>query len=251
MAATVKAAVAPAVMRWARESHGLSLEEAAERLHVHAERITAWEAGEDRPTIGQLRRAAEVYRRPFGVFLLSEPPTDAFRLPHDFRRLPGDVPQPKSERLTYQLRLTAERRLQALELYEDLGERPEAFPVRTQLGEDVDRIADALRNALKVTAEEQATWRTPEAALPAWKAKLEGAGVLVVQFSRVAVSEMRGASVVEFPLPVIALNAKDSAAGRGFTLFHEVAHISLGGGSLCDIDDDHVRPPRCPSRSAR
>jgi Zn-dependent peptidase ImmA (M78 family) len=244
MAASVKAAVAPAVIRWARESYGLSVQDAAERLHVHPDRIAAWESGEDRPTIGQLRRASEVYRRPFGVFLLSEPPAEAQPLPHDFRRLPGEVPQPKSERLTYQLRLAAERRLQALELYEDLGERPEPFPVRARLGEDAERLGQAIREAVKVTVEEQAAWRTPEAALSAWKAKLESVGILVVQFSRVDVREMRGASVVEFPLPVIALNSKDSVAGRVFTLFHELAHISLGEASLCDIDEDHARPPQ-------
>jgi Zn-dependent peptidase ImmA (M78 family) len=144
----------------------------------------------------------------------------------------------------YQLRLAAERRLQALELYEDLGERPEPFPVRARLGQDVERVGQAIREALRVTMEEQAAWRTAEAALSAWKARLESAGVLVVQFSRVDVREMRGASVVEFPLPVVALNSKDSAAGRVFTLFHELAHISLGEASLCDIDDNHARPPQ-------
>jgi Zn-dependent peptidase ImmA (M78 family) len=140
--------------------------------------------------------------------------------------------------------LAAERRVQALELYEDLGERPEPFPVRARLGQDVERIGHAIREALRVTTEEQAAWRTPEAALSAWKAKLESSGVLVVQFSRLDVHEMRGASVVEFPLPIIALNSKDSAAGRVFTLFHELAHISLGEASLCDIDDNHVLPPQ-------
>lgn len=36
--------------------------------------MAAWEIGEAVPTIAQLRKAAEVYKRSLAVFFLSEPP---------------------------------------------------------------------------------------------------------------------------------------------------------------------------------
>jgi Zn-dependent peptidase ImmA (M78 family) len=70
-----------------------------------------------------------------------------------------------------------------------------------------------------------------------WTAAAERAGVLVFQFSGVEVEEARGFSLSERPLPVIALNGKDSPRGRIFTLFHELAHITLDLSGLCDLHE--------------
>jgi Zn-dependent peptidase ImmA (M78 family) len=52
--------------------------------------------------------------------------------------------------------------------------------------------------------------------------------------SGVGVSEARGFSIAHFPLPLIALNAKDAPNGRLFTLMHELAHLALHEGGICD-----------------
>jgi len=87
---SVKAKVKPELLRWARESAGYSVTEAARKLSKLApERLEQWESGEDQPTIAQLRHMARVYRRPLSVFYLPEVPM--FPVMHDFRRLPGEV----------------------------------------------------------------------------------------------------------------------------------------------------------------
>lgn len=62
------------VLRWARESCGLTEVAAARKLGLPDDRVAAWEVGEVVPTIAQLRKAAEVYKRSLAVFFLSEPP---------------------------------------------------------------------------------------------------------------------------------------------------------------------------------
>jgi Zn-dependent peptidase ImmA (M78 family) len=56
-----------------------------------------------------------------------------------------------------------------------------------------------------------------------------------MQTARVPVQEMRGFSIAEWPYPVIALNGGDAPRGRLFTLLHELAHLAVSSGGLCDL----------------
>ena len=71
-----KANITPEVIKWARESCGYSVEEAASKIERSADEIAAWEEGDLKPTIPQARKASEVYKRPLAVFFLPEPPED-------------------------------------------------------------------------------------------------------------------------------------------------------------------------------
>jgi transcriptional regulator with XRE-family HTH domain len=73
------------VLRWARESIGLVPVAAARKIGVPDGRVAEWEAGTAMPTIAQLRKAADVYKRPLGVFFLPETLVD-FDTMRDFRR---------------------------------------------------------------------------------------------------------------------------------------------------------------------
>lgn len=85
---SIPASVESSVLRWARESCGLTEVAAARKLGLPDDRVAAWEVGEVVPTIAQLRKAAEVYKRSLAVFFLSEPP-EGFDTLRDFRRLDG------------------------------------------------------------------------------------------------------------------------------------------------------------------
>jgi DNA-binding transcriptional regulator YiaG len=66
-----EALVEPDVLRWARETAGLSPEEAAHSLQVKDKRIQAWESGQKRPSMPQLRKMATVYKASFERLLLT------------------------------------------------------------------------------------------------------------------------------------------------------------------------------------
>ena len=85
---SVTALVEPALLIWARESANLELIAADRKIKVPEGRVKDWEDGRTRPTIAELRRAAETYKRPLGVFFLPEPP-DGFETLRDFRRIQG------------------------------------------------------------------------------------------------------------------------------------------------------------------
>ena len=71
MARSPEAIVEPALLVWAREAAGMSVEDAGKKLNAkktgaYAEKIRQWEEPDDpaRPSVSQLRRLAAAYKRP-------------------------------------------------------------------------------------------------------------------------------------------------------------------------------------------
>ncbi len=230
----VSEVVKPALLRWARETAGLTREEAAQKIGVKPERLAGWEAEPAwRPTVVQLRKASHVYRRPLAVFFLPAPPAQPAPL-HDFRRLPADAATRSSPELLLEMRRARRRRAVALELLEDLGRPHPEFPLRAALDDDAEEMAQRARAWLQVPLEMQTRWTADYDALNGWLAALEARGILVFQTGEVPIGEMRGFSLNEHILPVIVLNAKDAPRGRVFTLMHELTHVMLSRGGVCD-----------------
>lgn len=233
MAKGPKALVEPALLLWARESAGLTIE-AASKSVTTPERLELWEKGESAPTIRQLYLLANKYKRPLSVFYLSEPPSD-FQALQDFRRLPGTVAGLFSPELNYEIRAAQERREIALELYEELNEPVPTFGLRADRRRNPEMLGMEIREYLGVTYDQQRSWQDARKAYNAWRNLIETVGVLVFQASRIAIGEMRGFAIAEEELPVIAVNSKDYPSGRTFSLLHELCHLVLGESALTDF----------------
>jgi Zn-dependent peptidase ImmA (M78 family) len=54
---------------------------------------------------------------------------------------------------------------------------------------------------------------------------------------------MRGAALSFDQLPVIILNGADAPAGRSFTLMHELTHLLLRQGGICDLAPSDDQTP--------
>jgi len=240
MPSSILADVAPAVLRWARESIGLTPLAAARKLGLPDGRVDGWEQGQASPTVVQLRAAALVYKRPLGVFFLPAPPLD-FDAMRDFRRLPHAEAGTWSSELHGEYRRAQTQRDYLLDL---LAAEDEIPPTTWRLEDlpDDNEVTAALARARLLG---QAPLPLPRAAnadprdhLNAWVAALEHAGVLVLATSRGAVktSEMRAFSLYYDKLPVIMVNGADSARGRLFSLLHEYAHLLLHTAGLCTLE---------------
>lgn len=228
------APVTPSVLKWARESIGVSIEEAARRAAVSPDRLAGWEAGDGEPTIAKLRSLASLYQRSLGVFFLPRPPA-GFAVARDFRRLPGEEDHSWSRALHKVYRRALDQQLIAIELLDDEGEevRPTVPALSLNVGpEDAGGLA---REGLGVTLAEQFKWRTPEDALAGWIEAVEDLGVLVLRTSEVRSREMRGFSIADARIPLVVVNALDFPRGQVFTLAHEFAHLMLREGGVCDL----------------
>lgn len=247
MAASIPALVEPLVLRWARESVGLSALAAARKLGVPDDRVARWEQGETQPTVAQLRKAAAVYKRPLGVFFLAQPPQD-FDAMRDFRRHVGAASGQWSPELHGEYRRAQMQRENALELFELEDERPPTAWRIDDLTDDPEAAGAVARARLFAHAIIPLPTGVGTAYdhLNAWTAALEEAGVLVLATSRggVAPSEMRAFSLHFDTLPIIVVNGADGARGRLFSMLHEYAHLILHTAGLCDaVTDSRATTP--------
>jgi transcriptional regulator with XRE-family HTH domain len=83
---SVEVPVFPAVLKWARETSGTTIEDAATRLGVSPSTFARMEKAESTVRLTDLRKLAEYFKRPLSAFLLSSPPAEP-NLPTDFRVL--------------------------------------------------------------------------------------------------------------------------------------------------------------------
>lgn len=234
MPRSAEARVNPKLLIWARKSAGYNVETAASKLRMPSERVQAWEEGSQRPSISQLHRVGNLYKRPIAVFFLPEPP-EGFSVIQDFRRLAGRTPAVQTPEFRLEIRGAYTRREVALELLEETEGAVPGFSVGADTPGDPEAVGAQVRQALSITYEQQRRWRDEYQALGAWRRAIEDAGVLVFQSTGVEVVEMRGFSINERPLPVIVMNGKDTPNGRVFSLLHEFAHLMLNEGGMCDM----------------
>jgi Zn-dependent peptidase ImmA (M78 family)/transcriptional regulator with XRE-family HTH domain len=246
MAPRVKALVNPALIKWARETAGFTAAEAAVRLDIEEERLSAWEdAGtDDAPSIPQLRKIAALFKRPLAVFYMAEPPK-GFAVMRDLRRLPGTGTRRYSPALQMEIRTANERRELALELAMDLEQELPKFTLSTTQREDPEEVGARIRVTLGVTSQLQAHWRDNDgrAGFNAWRSRIENAGALVFQTTRFPTEEASGFSIAGDTLPVIAVNRNDVLTRRTFSLLHELVHLMVRISGVSDLETDATRPP--------
>jgi Zn-dependent peptidase ImmA (M78 family) len=81
---------------------------------------------------------------------------------------------------------------------------------------------------------------TKEIALEKWIKILENNGILVFQISITKNKEIGGFSLIDENVPVIVLRRSDETSAKIFTLFHELAHLLLREGGICDLEESDI-----------
>jgi Zn-dependent peptidase ImmA (M78 family)/DNA-binding XRE family transcriptional regulator len=218
----------PAVLRWARESVGYSIEEAAERIGIRPDKLQAAETGADRITLRQAEKAAAVYDRPLAALFLPAAPVEELQ-EQQFRRLPGAPQPPWPPAMQLLVRRVQDRQDAAVELYETLDDEPPWPGTLEVMSVAGAAIPDVARHLLGITLGEQTSWHDPSGYTPLrhWTDAVEALGVLVVQDGTMPVVSMRGFAAMHQQVPVIVVNTQDDARARAFTIIHELGHLYL------------------------
>jgi Zn-dependent peptidase ImmA (M78 family) len=179
-----------------------------------------------------------MYKRPSTIFYLKQPPQEDESFPPDYRaEHPALTPG-----IILQVRRAKERRDLALELASDMHETPTGFAFEARLDENPEAVGGRLHELLRVE-EPDDLWDKDEPgyqALAARKFAAEAAGVLVFQAQATEIGEASGFSIQFDAFPIAVLRAADNARRRSFTLMHELAHLGLRSGGLCDLHDDGI-----------
>ncbi|AFY39868.1 helix-turn-helix domain protein [[Leptolyngbya] sp. PCC 7376] len=230
MARSIKALINPVMLKYGRESLGLSVGKVAGKLGISNQNLIDWEEGIDNPSLSTFEKLAKLYKRHTVFFYLPNVPNKCKRREADFRTFPRyhSTPQPSLEFLHY-LKDVYRRQAIALELLEELEEKSVPRIPASHLHENPEDVAARLRLALNIISPTQFRWDESYQALSAWISAVEKLGILVFKSShaKVPLEEMRGLAIWDESLPAIALNASDTDNGKIFTLMHELAHLSL------------------------
>jgi Zn-dependent peptidase ImmA (M78 family)/transcriptional regulator with XRE-family HTH domain len=239
MSKSVIAQVRPELLKWARETAGYLPEQAAKKAKVQMATLTDWESGAQRLDMVQLRRLSDIYDRPLAAFYLSSPPKEQ-KLPRDFRHVAGTKTGALSPSLISEIRQARDRRDIALDLYDEIGEKPLRFTLRATRHEDSSKVVRNLGVAVHLSDIQKRGVNSPNRTLTLLRAAVESLGVLVFQVPDIEVSETRGFSLSESLLPVIVLASGDAPEARIFTLLHEMTHLMLREPGICDQGSDAV-----------
>lgn len=223
----------PDMLRWAREWRGRTLEEAARRVQKSTADIEAWEHEQDEvtgPTVRQARELADLYDRSFlEFFRKTPPPIPRSELVPDYR-LHKQTDGREIRELELIQAWAEEKRTNALDLYDEIGEEVPRVPERLFKNEaaDVDEAAENARRVLKFELAEQFALKAKDKdQLPnIIRRKLERAGILTLRRSELWEYGARGICIFATPLPIIVYGS-ESPGAQAFTLSHEIGHLVL------------------------
>jgi Zn-dependent peptidase ImmA (M78 family)/transcriptional regulator with XRE-family HTH domain len=252
--------VNPRILAWARETAGLSIDEAANKLGLTdsargtaSEKLRAIESGEKIPTQSQLSRAASLYRRPLITFYLAQPPRRGER-GEDFRTHVSAASATARENGLLDSLLRDIRARQQI-LRSTLEESDEAhrlpFVASARISDGTVHVASSIRAALAISENEQRRARSSDTLFGVLRAAAGRIGIYVLlagdvgsYHSDVDEGVFRGFAIADEISPFIVINDNDARAAWSFTLLHELAHIWIGAsgvsGSLEDVCENEI-----------
>lgn len=228
--------VTPALVRWARERAGFSLEEATRRFP----KIQEWEKGVVAPTYAQLEALAGTFKVPVAVFFFPEPPKVP-RVEETFRTLPEAAFDLLPPRIKLLLRKAKALQLALFELND--GTNPAARLITRDLRfsptVEIEVMATEVRSYLGVSVEEQTSWTTTEVALEAWRQRFADVGVYVFK-DQFRIADFAGFCLTDEEFPIIYVNNTSAKTRQIFTLFHELAHLLFHTSGIDVEQDDYI-----------
>ncbi len=237
----------PAVLQWARERAGMSLDELARKVKVRQERVLAWERS-GQISIAQADQLAHCTHTPLGFLYLTEPPAEHLPIA-DFRtRRDGPLPHPSPDLLETIYLMQRRQSWMRDELIEN-GAEPLAYIGAYGLELPL-QVSAAMRELLGLAdgwAAVEGSWTH---ALGLMQDRAEAAGVLVIfngivgnnTHRKLNPDEFQGFALVDAYAPLIFVNGADFKAAQIFTLAHELAHLFVGKSGLSkfvNLDPGH------------
>ena len=232
--------ITPAVLRWARERAGYTLED----IQTDFPQINKWEKGEAFPTYKQLEKVAKKFDCTIAVFFFPEPP-DIKQISSDFRTLPESEIRklsPKIIRILKKAKVFQYNISELMELTRTTA-KPALLQKIDMKADNIETSAQKVRNLLEVSIEEQQKWTSSDQALKIWRDRIEEQGIFVFK-DAFRDDNYSGFCLYDSEYPIIYLNNSNSKNRQIFTLFHELAHLLFETSGIETADQKYTRSLR-------
>ena len=223
------------VLTWARKAIALNRSNASERTGISAKRLTQLEQGEKKPTLEELRELSKAYKRTVATLLLANPPKEK-PLPKDRRTIDSKDLGKYHEKTIIAIRKARALAVSLVDLKKDAGIPIPHFQYKASIQDNPATVSNKLHKELNLS--EIGALENTNHVLDAYIEKIESLGVAVFQLS-LTQDGLRGFSIVDEIVPIIGIKrGGEQATAKIFTLFHELGHIILSAGGLCDLSEN-------------
>ena len=232
------------VLRWARESAGLTIDEVVQKMNrkrITYEMIESWEQSFEAPTYSQLERLAyEVYKRPLAIFFFPEPPQE-ITAKQSFRTLPEYEIQRMPVKMRFLLRKAQSFQLNLYDLYDGVNPSEKKITKDLEFSTHISakEMGEKVRQYINIDIETQNSFGNPENALKEWRKILEGFGLFIFKDAFQS-DEFSGFCLYDDKFPVIYVNNSKPFTRQIFTLFHELAHLLFKTGGIDTKIEDYL-----------
>ncbi len=249
--------VNPEILKWARETAGMTLHAAASKLSLtdtkrasRVDRLAALESGGEEPSSAMLLKMAKAYRRPLVSFYLPIPP-EADRSSHDFRTLPerSTADEPVVSSL---LRDVKTRQALVRALLEEEDHKPLEFVGSARGSKSVAAVLSSIKEWSGISTDEFRRFSNGDDAFAYLRDRFESIGIYVVLLSNLGthhtdidVKAFRGIALSDSLAPFVVINNQDAKSAWSFTLLHEVCHLWLGESGISTLSTELASEKFC------
>ncbi|NMC29548.1 MAG: ImmA/IrrE family metallo-endopeptidase [Pelolinea sp.] len=251
--------VNPTILRWARETAGINIDDACHKLGINEtkkltarERLLVLEEGTIEPSRPMLVKMAKHYHRPLITFYMEGPPIKGER-GQDFRSLPISYPNEDIALVDALLRDIIARQSIVRAALEDEEETEKLnFVSSAKMSDGVPRLVDFIKEILKFNINDFYKKDSIANAFAYIRTCIESKGIFVLLIGDLGnyhtdldIKAFRGFALADNFAPFIVINDNDSKAAWSFTLMHELAHIFLGQTGISGASDDFQEERFC------
>lgn len=247
----------PQVLVWARETAGLSVEEACRLLQLKdsrartaVDRLLSIERGKEDPGRSLLLKMTKAYRRSLLTLYLETPPNKE-SLALDFRTLPqrSTSQEPLVDALVRDVS-ARQQLLKTVLIEEDAPVLGYISSAKLSMSPSV--LLSSIIATSGISREEFRRQQNPEKAFAYLRSAFEGIGIFVLllgnlgtHHTNIDVKAFRGIAISDPIAPFVVINDQDSAAAWSFTLLHEVTHLWLGQTSVSSMNSENESERFC------
>ncbi len=224
------------ILKWARESIHITVEQAALKLNIDVEKLKEIENGKEPVSYSFLEQMAKLYARPIALFFFSripEEPTPA----KQFRSLP-DIAFYEFDPNMYKLF----RKALIMQLnVKELNEFKSNFNnIHIKLNKnDIKNSCECVRKILEVSIDVQKKKNDVAKTLEMWRDAFNKIGITVFKDS-FQNDSYSGFCIYDDKFPIIFINNNLSKNRQLFTMFHELAHILFKTSGIDIENDEHI-----------
>lgn len=221
------------ILRWARVSAGLSIDDVSKKINKENDIILSWESGDLSPSYSQLENLSyHIYKRPIALFFFPDIPEEESPKT-EFRTLPDSF----NETLPYELiKLYRKAKIFQLNL-NSLNEGSKVINPNLldtfvlNNSNNIISFTKNIRDYIEISIDQQFSWQSMDIALKNWRQALENKGVFIFK-DAFHNDEYSGFCIYDNNYPLIYINNSMPLSRQIFTIFHELGHLLFHSGGV-------------------